>query len=565
MSKVVIVGGGFAGVAVARQLHPRLPDGWEIVLFSRENHFVFTPLLAEVVGAAVNPVHVVRPIREMVKGVSCRTAPIVNLDLHRGELLYERPNGLLGHEQYDQLVLAAGLAVNMNTVPGMSVNGWPIKTFGDAMALNNRIVDCLEKAQVTLIPEEKARLLSFAVVGGGITGVEVACAIIDFLKASSKYYDRIDPAEFVVTVLQRGPRILEQFPESLSAFGTRKIQELGVNVRTGADVEAVSFEGVQLKSGESIRAGTVVSAVGNTLQPLFVDAGLPVEHNRIKVNPDMRVQGFSNVWALGDCAAVPNGLDGTTSPTLAQFATRQAAQLANNLVGLLDGRSPKPFSYKMQGMFASIGRNEALGLAYGFHFSGFPASLLWHSIYWAKMPTLSRKLQIGFDWLLDLFSAPDLVSMSTVRSHDGSRGDDSLLEPLIDRHPELRDTKVRNLVNRSAPCLHGNDTLGNTLERMRNERIVAFPVIDDSGKLIGVCTRSDAYRALGRRARDARVEEFMQSPALTICEDAVLDDVIRLAHSHHVRQLVVVDETNTDRPVGLLSPIDIIYGLLRTP
>jgi len=562
--RVIIIGGGFAGVDVARRLHRKLPRQWEILLFSKENHFVFTPLLAEVVGSAINPVHVVRPIREMTKGVSCRTAPVVSLDLKASELVYERPNGLLGRERYDQLVLAAGLAVNMNIVPGMSTNGWPLKTLGDAIALNNHIVDSLEKAQVAIISEDKARLLSFAVVGGGITGVEIAGSIMDFLEVGCKYYDRIDPAELEVTILQGGPRILEQFPESLSSFGTRKIQRQGVRVRTHARAQFVSVEGIQLEDGEFIRAGTVVSAVGNTVQALFGDAGLPIERNRIGVNPDMRVQGFENVWALGDCAAVPNALDGSVSPTLAQFATRQAHQLADNIAALLDGRPTKPFSYRMQGMFATIGRNDAIGLAFGIHFSGFLASLLWHGIYWMKMPTFSRKLQIGFDWFLDLFSAPDLVGLSTLTTQGGSHADDSLLQPLLDKHPELRQLPVANLFRRKAPSLQRDKTLAEALERMRNDGTTAFPVLDDTGKLIGICTRSDLYRALGAmQPPDTAVHELMRSPVITVRDDAILDDVIRLARNHHIGQLVVVDRQEATRLVGMLSPIDVVHWFLN--
>lgn len=562
--RVIIIGGGFAGVDVARRLHRQLPREWEILLFSKENHFVFTPLLAEVVGSAVNPVHVVRPIREMTKGVSCRTAPVVTLDLKAGEVVYERPNGLLGRERYDQLVLAAGLAVNMNIVPGMNTNGWPLKTLGDAMALSNHIVDSLEKAQVAIIPEDKARLLSFALVGGGVTGVEIAGAIMDLLRVGCKYYDRIDPEELEVTILQGGPRILEQFPESLSSFGSRKIQEQGVRVRTNARAQAVSAEGILLKDGEFVRAGTVVSAVGNTVQPLFVDAGLPIERNRITVRPDMRVLGFENVWALGDCAAVPNALDGSVSPTLAQFATRQAHQLANNLVELINGRPTKPFGYRMQGMFAAIGRNDAIGLAFGCHFSGFLASLLWHGIYWTKMPTLSRKLQIGIDWVLDLFSAPDLVGLSTHTTQKTSHTEDSLLQPLLDKHPELRQSPVASLFRRDAPTLHRDKTLAEALEQMRNDGTTAFPILDDTGKLIGICTRSDLYRALGgMRPPETCVHELMRSPVITVGEDAILDDVIRLARNHHIRQLAVVNKHEANQLVGMLAPIDIVHWFLN--
>lgn len=412
----MIVGGGFAGVELARSLGRQLPKGWELVLYSRENHFVFTPLLSEVVGAALSPLHAVWAIREMVRRAECRTATVIALDLERRELVFRGPRGEPERQGFDHLVLACGLPVRLDLTPGMSHHGWPLKTLGDAYALRNHLIGQLERAQIEPDPDRKARLLGVVVVGGGFTGVEVAGSINDLLRKACRYYERIEPEEIRVVLLNHGSRILSALSESLSAFAERKLSEAGVEVRNAATVEEIASRGARLEGGEAIASGTVVSAVGNGVHPLIANSGLPLERNRLRVGADLRVEGQERVWALGDCAAVPNALDGSVCPTLAQFALRQARHLARSLVDEIRGGDASPFGYRPQGMFAAIGHRNAVGQAYGIRLSGFPAWVLWHGIYWAKMPTAARKLQVAFDWLWDLFFPPDIVELSMERT-----------------------------------------------------------------------------------------------------------------------------------------------------
>jgi NADH:ubiquinone reductase (H+-translocating) len=557
--RIVIIGGGFAGSKTVSTLRRRLPPGWEIILYSQENYFVFTPLLAEVVGMAISPFHVVCPIRWMYDGVSCRTARIVGLDFTAREVIFQRPDGELGREPYDHLVLAVGLATNLDIVPGMARHGWPLKTLGDAIVLGNRIIEHLERAQVAMDPQLKARLLSFVVVGGGITGIEIAGAMAHLLREGCRYYDRIDPKEIRVTVIQGGPRILEQFPESLSSFADRKIREQGIDIRTQVRAEKVTVEGIQLKGGEFIEAGTVVAAVGSTIQPLLAGVDLPIERNRIKVTPEMRVEGHDNVWALGDCAAVPNALDGSISPTLGQFAIRQGKQLANNLLAVIGGRAPQPFRYRMEGMFANIGHNNAVGLVFGIHFSGFLASICWRGIYWAKMPTLTRKMQVGFDWLLDLFSRPNIVGLETITTERIAHIDADALRPFFEKHPEIRELRVGDVMSRPVATLNRNVTIAEAIHRVREQGAHAFPIVDDQGQMEGICTRGDLYRALGSlRSPDTPVREIMKSPVITVREDGVFDEAIRLAVTYEIRRLVVVSGTAPNRPAGMLTPLDVV-------
>ena len=418
MKRIVIVGGGFAGVEVARQLRKQLPKDWELLLYSRENHLCFTPLLTEVVGSALNPLHVVWSIREMVRDVNCLTTPVTKFDFENNSVSHIDPSGNEVRGSYDHLIIAAGLPVRLEIIPGMAEYGWPIKTLGDASALRNHLIAQLERAEVTEDADLKKALLSVAVVGGGFTGVEVAGAILDLFKDSCKFYSRIAPDEVNVHLIEGSPRILGPLPEGLAKFAHTKMEKRGMKIRTHIGVESVEADGIQLAGNEKVVAGTVISAVGNGTHPLIANSGLAIERGRLTVSPEMRVQGFENVWAIGDCAAVPNAHDGKISPTLAQFATRQARQVARNIVAVTNGKEPAPFRYTPQGMFCLIGHRAAVGQAFKWRVSGLFAWFLWHGIYWAKMPSLARKVQIAVDWTWAMFFPRDIVELSTDQTRD---------------------------------------------------------------------------------------------------------------------------------------------------
>jgi len=416
MGRIVIVGGGFAGADVARRLQRTLPTGWEVCLYSRENHFAFTPLLAEVVGASINPLHVVWPVREMAPGVRCRAVEVLALHLDEREIEYAGPGGETLRESCDHLVLCCGLAVDLDIVPGMLEHGWALKTMGDAFALRNHVVQQLESAEAEPDEGRRREFLSFAVVGGGFTGIEVAGALRDVLYGSVRHYQQFGAEDIRITVLDGGPRILGPLPESLSAYATCELQKAGVEVRSRVHCVEVRADGVELDDGDFLVAGTVIGSVGNTVQPLLARTELEFARGRLVVQPDMRVAGRDGVWALGDCAAVPNAYDDSISPTLGQFASRQAIQLAKNLKAVISGKPTAPFHYHMRGMFAAIGHGRAVGNPFGLRVTGVLAYLMWRGIYLSKMPSLARQLQIAFDWFWELFYRRDIVELSTMRS-----------------------------------------------------------------------------------------------------------------------------------------------------
>jgi NADH:quinone reductase (non-electrogenic) len=409
---IVIVGGGFAGVYTARHLERYLPADRPIVLFSEENHLVFTPLLGNVVGSSINPMHVVWPIRQMVRRVHCRMAGVTGIDLAAREVEYQMSGGRKARQAFEHLVLACGSVVKLDIVPGMSAHGWPIKTMGDALVLRNHLIGLLEKAQVE--PDEARRrlLLSVVVVGGGFSGVELAGEIADLLNASLRYFTDIPRGEIKVTLLHSRERLLPELPETLGEFTRRKMTERGIDVRLKARAAAVTERGVRLHGGGEVPAATVVCTIGNTVNPLLAEAGLPLSGMRLETGPDFRVKGHEYVWALGDCAAVPNAHDNQPSPPTAQFAVRQAKAIARNLAAAVAGRPTEPFRFKPVGAFASIGERRAVGQVFGLRFSGLLAWFMWRGVYLSKMPTLARKVQIAFDWLWQLFFPRDIVQLN---------------------------------------------------------------------------------------------------------------------------------------------------------
>lgn len=417
--RIVIFGGGFAGTALARALERRLPDGCSVTLISQENFITYHPLLAEVVGASLLPGHVVAPHRQMVRRTAVCMATVSHIDLDNRVLHYLGEGS--GELPYEHLVIACGTNANLALVRGMSAYALPLKTLGDALFLRNRIVSRLEAASLQSDPEARRWLTSFIVIGGGYSGVEVAGEIEDFVRSSLRYYPMIDPADVRVVLLHGADRLLPEISAKLGAFAHEKMMKSGIEVHLGARVVRVDDRGVTLDGGATIVGGTVVCTIGTAPNPMIADLGLPTERGRIKVAPDMSVAGRPGLWAIGDCAAVPNARDGKLSPPTAQFADRQARQLADNILASIAGQPTRPFSYAPAGQLCSIGHNKAVAEIFGLRLSGFIAWLLWRGVYLLKIPTFARKVRLYLEWNWAMFFPPDVVHFNYRRSPKSER------------------------------------------------------------------------------------------------------------------------------------------------
>lgn len=418
-SHIVILGGGFAGTTLAQRLERRLPEGCQVTLLSQENYITYHPLLAEVVGATIMPGHVVAPIRQMISRTRFRMVNVTDIDFKKRQISYA--GEVEGNLSYDHLVLACGVSANLDIVPGMIQYALPLKTLGDALFIRNRMMARLEQAEIQENAEVRRELMTFIIVGGGFSGVEVAAEICDFLHARLSYYPNINPDECRIVLLHRDSRLLTDLSPKLGRFCCDTMRKHGVDVRLNTTAVRVDKRGVELASGERINGGTLVCTIGAAANALVQKLDLPKQQERIQTLPDMSVPGFQDVWALGDCAVVTNAYGGRVSPPTAQFATRQAKQLADNLLRRLAGEPTQPFSYRPRGQMSSIGRNKAVAEIFGFRLAGFAAWLLWRGVYLFKIPTFARRVKIFVEWNWEMLFPPELVHLRFTRtrqSHD---------------------------------------------------------------------------------------------------------------------------------------------------
>jgi NADH dehydrogenase len=421
----VIVGGGFAGVTLAQRLERLLPAQMEIIVLSDANHLVFTPMLPEVVGRTISPLHVVVAGRQLTRRTQWLEARVSRIDRENNEAHYVRRDGTTASIHYAHLALACGSTANLAEIPGLASRGYALKTVTDAIVMGNDLIGNFEAAATEPEREARQRLLTVVVIGGGFSGVEVAGHIADLMRAIHRFYPELKNETPRVVLLHKGKHLLpELHHESLSSFTLHKLRQNGIKVQLQTTAQKATSVAVHLSSGERIETGMIVCTVGTETPPLIKSLGLPLEKGRLKTDPDMKVKGTTNLWTLGDCSLVPNAYDGRPCPATAQFAMQQARQLAENLKCASRDVATKPFSFRSRGMLASIGHRNAVAVIYGVKFSGFFAWFLWRGIYLAKLPTLSRKLEVAISWACSIPFPPNIVQLGQSKQQPAKAGSD---------------------------------------------------------------------------------------------------------------------------------------------
>src|SRR2546421_852936 len=347
--RVLILGGGFGGVATAQHLRKlfKKDPGVEVTLVNRENFFVFIPLLASAASGSIETLHILNPIRRMIPGIPFRAEEVTDIDLQRRLVTTTSP--ITGREvrlSYDHLVLALGNTINLASLPGVAQHGKTMKSLGDALHLRNHIISMLEAADVETDLKIRQELLTFVVAGAGYSGVETVGELNDLVHEITRHYPSLTRESVKVVLLHSRDRILPEMGPGLADFALKKLRQRGVEVRLNTRIAAATPHEAILSSGERIPTRTLVVTVGSAINPVLSSLPLPREKDRILTDSFMSVPGMPGVWALGDNAAVPNAAaNGEFSPPTAQYALRQGKRLGDNPDWGVHGRHPAPTAF----------------------------------------------------------------------------------------------------------------------------------------------------------------------------------------------------------------------------
>jgi NADH:quinone reductase (non-electrogenic) len=416
-TEIVIAGGGFAGVNTALELEKVLKGKTDvsITLLNSENFFLFTPMLPETGASSIGTRHIVSPLRKLLRRARFAEVTVDSIDL--ASRTVRARHSLTGSDRefhYDHLVLALGGVTNYFGIPGAAENTITFKTLGDAIYVRNHTIDKLEEAAVE--PERAAELLTFVVVGGGLTGVEVSGALNDFVRDVARYYPEIDRQQIGVKLLEAGPRLMPEMNPDLASFAQRVMQDRGVDVRTSTKVTRIEIDGLELSTGERIGAHTIIWAAGVAPNPLIASLDLPKdERGRLLVDEYLQVKGVAGVWALGDCANIADPETGGSYPPTAQHAEREGKRAARNIAAALGIGARRPFEYRTMGQLALVGERTGVADVMGYRFEGFVAWFMWRTYYLVRIPLLEKRIRVVLDWTLDLFFSRDLVQLAVTR------------------------------------------------------------------------------------------------------------------------------------------------------
>jgi NADH dehydrogenase len=412
---VVILGGGFAGVTTAINLEKefRADPTVAFTLVSETNALLFTPMLAEVAASSLEPTHISTPLRSSFRRTSVVRSQVSGIDLaNRRVQLSDREETL----PYDHLVLALGAVSRVSPGDGIAEHALEFKTLADAIRIRNHVIDAFDRADAERDEAKRRALLTFVVVGGGFSGAELVGGLNDFARGMLADYPNLPPEELRIILVHSRDRILPELSASLAGYALERMRARGVTFELNARLSVARPGGVTLKRKEpepaefEIATETLVWTAGAVPNPLLQE--LAIERDKrgaVVVEDTLCVKGNAGVWALGDCAVVPDAKTGKPCPPTAQFAIREARTLAGNIRAAIKGEPLKPFHFDSLGTLCVVGHHTACAEIKGFKFSGFFAWFLWRTLYLSKLPGLERKVRVLADWTIELFFPRDIV------------------------------------------------------------------------------------------------------------------------------------------------------------
>ncbi|MDP9290724.1 MAG: FAD-dependent oxidoreductase, partial [Verrucomicrobiota bacterium] len=584
-----------------------------VALVAQQNFMVFQPMLAEVCGSSISPRHVVNPIRRLCRDVTVLRGNITAIDLPGRHLTLDA--GAFTRNvpvEFSHLMLSVGSIVDLSRVPGMPEHAFLMKSVGDALELRSTVIDRLEEASLQSNEEDARKLLTFVVVGGGYSGVETAGQIHDLIQGVNKFYRRIAQPDFRVILVHSGPFLLPEIGESLGRYAEQNMRKRGVEVLLNSRVSTMTASRVHLQDGRVIESHTVVSTVGNAPHPLVTDLckknNLECFKGRLMTDATMRVKGTENLWAAGDCAAVPmmekkgapKPAEGEPMlcPPTAQFAYRQGLLLGKNIARALSSPPEPlvPFAFTGLGELASIGHRSAVASIFGLQFSGFIAWFMWRTIYLLKLPGLERKLRVMIDWTLDLFFPRDITLLRSkpteiLQEMHLEKGDyvfhsgEPALSFYIVKSGRIDLLDANGLVKSLAAGEHFGERALLHDKIWRFNAIAAEPTtlvaLDDRSFLaISSASKSIAsffersssqyltrqqietlVAAMPPHARELRVDQVMSDKPVTMRPEMTVGDALQLMTTHPYNSFPLVD--GEQKVLGVIAQSDVYNALQR--
>lgn len=398
MKRIVALGAGFGGLQAVLHLEQRYRQraGVEIILVSDQNFMLFTPLLPQIASSYINPRHIVQAVRDIRGRRRFRfrrdTVRAIDVCARRIELTD-------GSLDYDTLVIALGSRADYFGIPGAAEHTLNFKSLEDSVILRERVLDCLEHADHIQDADEKRRLLTFAVVGGGYTGVELISELHDFMFGyAAKRYRGISASEIRLVLIEAAPDILRGVHPKLGAHSRKRLQKQGVQIRFRAHVTRCFRDGIEINNTEILSAATVAWSAG--VRAVELVEALPGPHDRIGraiVNDSLQLEGHPEVFLVGDSCAALSARD---APRVAPVAIAQGSIAARNIVHLERGEPLETYQYVSQGVLISLGMNHAVISIGGLQFGGYFAWLFWNAVHLYKLVGLKKQIQVALDWVL---------------------------------------------------------------------------------------------------------------------------------------------------------------------
>ena len=432
--KIVILGGGFAGVECARQLESEFGDNSEIelIMISEDNFLLFTPMLPQVASGMIETRHIVLPIRTMCQKTKFYEGRIKNIDPF-GKLvnLWGTGDKRSVSIHYDFLVVALGSETNFFGMADVEKNAYTMKTLNDAVVLRNRIIDMLEQAENETNPILRKSFLNFVVAGGGFAGIETAGELMDLILDARKHYPNIRKDDLKVIVIEALPMILPGFNEKLAEFAKQKLIERGIDIKLRTAI--TSFDGNEVTTKlldqnpkdsvdeskvDSIITKTLIWTAGVTPVNTIKRSMLKTDRGKVIINDYLEVQDFPGVFAIGDCVLFLNPETKRPYPPTAQIAEAQAKTAAKNLTALIKNSEKEKFEYHSKGQMAIIGKRSGIATFLGMNISGFWAWLIWRNVYLSKIPTFDKQVRVFLDWTIDLFFDRDISRLKMMKRED---------------------------------------------------------------------------------------------------------------------------------------------------